>query len=278
MKDKNNDIFIKLIITIFTLVTIAICAFIFIHIILKSKGVVNLKFLSEKPKGVIFGTKGGVYPAIIGTIYLGLLSIIISGPIAIFTSIYISFYKNKSNFASLVELGQFVGSGIPSILYGLIAYNILILGLEMDKSLLTASLTLAAMLLPFISIRVCKILDESSKIYLEPALSLGFSKEYIIRKIILKDAKFEILSTLALAMSYGIGAIAPIMYTGVVMNAGVPNKINQPFMSLAYHLYMLVTNGISDEYSYGTAFVLLFLLLLIQVSFKFLANFNKRRK
>ena len=74
----------------------------------------------------------------------------------------------------------------------------------------------------------------------------------------------ELLGTVALGMAYGMGAVAPILYTGAVMLADVPGNLTDPFMSLPYHLYMLVNNGFSLEYAYGTAFVLLLLLLSIQ--------------
>ena len=76
-------------------------------------------------------------------------------------------------------------------------------------------------------------------------------------------------------MAYGMGAVAPILYTGAVMQAGVPSKLTDPFMSLPYHLYTLVNNGFSLDYAYGTAFVLMLLLLIIQLICKFVTYMRK---
>ena len=72
-----------------------------------------------------------------------------------------------------------------------------------------------------------------------------------------------------------MGAVAPILYTGAVMHAEVPKKLTDPFMSLPYHLYMLVNNGFSLEYAYGTAFVLMVFLLCIQLLCKFISYFRE---
>ena len=84
-----------------------------------------------------------------------------------------------------------------------------------------------------------------------------------------------LLGTVALGMAYGMGAVAPILYTGAVMVADVPGKLTDPFMSLPYHLYMLVNNGFSLDYAYGTAFVLMLFLLLIQIICKCITYIRK---
>lgn len=97
------------------------------------------------------------------------------------------------------------------------------------------------------------------------SLALGISREYAVVRQILPVCGVELLGTVALGMAYGMGAVAPILYTGAVMVADVPGKLTDPFMSLPYHLYMLVNNGFSLDYAYGTAFVLMLFLLIIQV-------------
>ena len=107
------------------------------------------------------------------------------------------------------------------------------------------------------------------------SIGLGLSREYALRKMILPVCFPELLGTVALGMAYGMGAVAPILYTGAVMQAGVPSKLTDPFMSLPYHLYTLVNNGFALDYAYGTAFVLMLLLLIIQLICKFVTYMRK---
>jgi phosphate transport system permease protein len=79
-------------------------------------------------------------------------------------------------------------------------------------------------------------------------------------------------------MAYGMGAVAPILYTGAVMQADIPRKLTDPFMSLPYHLYMLVNNGFSLEYAFGTAFVLMAFLLLVQLLCKGVTSLQERKE
>ena len=127
------------------------------------------------------------------------------------------------------------------------------------------------MIIPFVAIRAGKILEEQGQEYMNHSLSLGISREYTLRRLIWPHCLPELLGTVALGMAYGMGAVAPILYTGAVMIADVPHKLTDPFMSLPYHLYMLVNNGFSLDYAYGTAFVLLLLLLIIQIICKLIA-------
>lgn len=112
---------------------------------------------------------------------------------------------------------------------------------------------------------------------MQTSLSLGISKEYTLRKMILPVCLPDLISAVGLGMAYGMGAVAPILYIGVVMQADVPSKLTDPFMSLPYHLYMLVNSGYSLEYAYGTAFILLSLLLCIQLICKLIGCLQKRR-
>ena len=120
-----------------------------------------------------------------------------------------------------------------------------------------------------------KILKEKGTEYMKNSLALGMSREYAVIRLILPVCAVELLGTVALGMAYGMGAVAPILYTGAVMVADVPGKLTDPFMSLPYHLYMLVNNGFSLDYAYGTAFVLMLFLLLIQIICKCITYIRK---
>lgn len=217
-------------------------------------------------------------PAIIGSLYLGGVSAFIGGILGAFCAVYLSFSSKKGMIHKVIQMAVSALSGIPSILFGMVGYTFLIYKWGMNRCLLSAAITIAVMILPFITIRVKKILDETGKNIMKESLVLGISKEYALRKQILPSCMVEVISAIILGMAYGMGAVAPILYTGVVMQAGVPQKLTDPFMSLPYHLYMLVTNGYPLEYAYGTAFVLIVMLLGIQILCKSIVYFIGNRK
>ena len=246
MRTKLQKFFTRLILSILGLCVIVVTLFLFLYVFWKGKKVFSLSFLLDKPAGVPLGTAGGIYPALMGSIYLGALSALIGGILGIGAAIYLVFYSTGKRFSVLVNMAITGLSGIPSILFGLVGYTLLIYRFGLNRSLLCSALCVAAMIIPFVAIRAEKILEEKG-----------------------------LLGTVALGMAYGMGAVAPILYTGAVMQADVPHSLSDPFMSLPYHLYILVNNGFSLDYAYGTAFVLMLFLLIIQLICKFITYLRK---
>lgn len=239
--------------------------FLFFYVYYRGKEVINASFFLENPSGVPFGTAGGVFPAIIGTLFLGTLSGGIGGLIGISVAVFLTFYS-RSRILHGITLGVVtLLSGLPSILFGLVGYTFLIYQLGISKSLLCASISISAMMIPFITIRSKKVLEEKGMHYYRESLTHGLSKQYILRKLVIPYCITDLSGCVALGMSYGMGAVAPILYTGAVMQATIPRTLTSPFMSLSYHLYILANNGYSDAYAYASAFVLLVLLLLLQL-------------
>lgn len=275
MSSKFLKYSIRLIFLLLGLSVIGVTLFLFLYVFWKGKNVMSLSFILDKPAGVPLGTAGGIFPALMGSLYLGILAALIGGILGIGAAIYMVFYCENKYVAGIVNAAVTGLSGIPSILFGLVGYTLLIYGLGINRSLLTAALCVSAMIVPFVAIRAKKVLEEKGVAYMVNSLGLGLSREYTLRKMILPVCFPELLGTVALGMAYGMGAVAPILYTGAVMQAGVPKKLTDPFMSLPYHLYTLVNNGFSLDYAYGTAFVLMFLLLCIQLICKIVTYIRK---
>ncbi len=275
MKNKVTKYTIRLLCVVLGFLSLAVTFFLFFFIFWKGRKVISLSFILDKPAGVPLGTAGGIYPALMGSIYLGGLSAFMGGLIGIGVAIYLVFYTKKSIVYHVIK-GCITGlSGIPSILFGLVGYTLLIYQLGLGRSLICSSICVAVMIVPFIAIRAEKILKEKGVGYIKNSLALGMSREYAITRLILPVCGVELVGTVALGMAYGMGAVAPILYTGAVMAADVPGKLTDPFMSLPYHLYMLVNNGFSLDYAYGTAFVLLLFLLFIQIMCKCITYIRK---
>lgn len=236
---------------------------IFIYIAVKGLPTLNLNFLLEMPKGTPLGTQGGIYPAIIGSLYLLIISCTFATILALSTSIYLVFYCKNSRVKYFFNLIIRSIAGIPSIILGLFGYSFLVYHLNLGRSLLSGGLTLGIMILPYIQTQTEKILSEYHTTIINSSYALGISKSYTINKLILPHCIGDILSTIILSGGFAMGAAAPIIMTAVVIYAPSPDNLLSPIMALPYHLYILIGEGISVSNAYATALVLLILLLII---------------
>jgi len=252
--------------------TFFIFGYIFYH------GALNItwEFIADRPSGIPIGAEGGVFPAITGTVYLGALSGLLAGTIGSVTAIFLVFYCRNRYVSGIIKASIYFLSGMSSILFGLVGYTILLYMLGIPRSLLAAGITVAVMILPFITIRIIKLFEEDSSEMLHASLCLGVSRIYILRKLIWPNYYVNILNAITLGVAYGIGAAAPVMLTGAVLNAPTPKSVTQPFMSLSYHLFVLVSEGISFTNAYASAFLLIVILLMLNIACRGLKYFKKR--
>ena len=244
-------------------VIIFIIAFIFIFIFYKGRNAININFIFGKPEGIILGKEGGIFPAIAGSLYTSMLSSLISSILGISSGIYLVFYNKNKLINSFFDIIFQCIAGIPSVVLGLFGYAMLVLYLGFGKSILSMSITQSIMILPFIAIRIKKVLKELDNDIINSSYALGISKSYTIIHIVLKEIGVKALSIIMLANALAIGAAAPLMFTGAVINAPLADSIFKPSMVLPYHLYILLTQGISTENAYATAFVLLSIVLIL---------------
>ncbi len=246
------------------LVVISVLIFILSVLIVRG-GILSWDFLTSSPKGLFLGTEGGIFPAIVGTASLIVISIMIAAIPALLTAIYLTEYGKASTLASLMNVVIQAMIGIPSILIGLFGYALFVVTLGFGISLLAGGLTLAIMIFPTLVVLMRDALQAVSDDYRILGESLGVSRRYVLQRIILPVASPHLLSSILLAMGYAAGATAPIMVTAaVVMSRGSASLLN-PVMALPFHLYILFSQHISLERAYGTALVLVMLLLIINL-------------
>lgn len=260
---KLKDKIIKLWIYLSSIIVFLLTAFIFIYIFKKGIASLSKDFLLKSPEGLPLGVEGGIYPAIIGSLYLMTLACLFSSLLAIGTAIYINFYCDSEKKKNILHLIIQSIAGIPSIVLGLFGYTLFVLNLKLGRSLLSASLTLAIMIFPYIQVRVEKSISEIDQDLIKASYALGIPKYYTIRKLVLPIVRDEIVSSILMAGGFAIGAASPIMLTGGVLHADVPKSLTSPIMALPLHLYILINEGVSLENAYGTALVLIILLLIL---------------
>ncbi|AZO94728.1 ABC transporter permease subunit [Halocella sp. SP3-1] len=272
---NNKHLGIKLWIILSGLIVIGLVLFIISFIFSKGLSSISFNFIFDRPKGMPLGMKGGVFPAIVGSFYFTLIASCFASFIAIAVAVYIKFYCNNEKISTLVHVVVQSIAGIPSIILGLFGYTFLVVYLKLGISLLAGGLTLGIMIFPFIEVRIEKIIDEVDEGIINSSYALGMSKSYTFLKLILPICLSDMLGTIALAAGLAMGAAAPIIFTGGVVNAPVPKDILSPAMALPYHLYILIGEGISIDKAYETACVLLFLLILLNIIVIFIDVFRR---
>lgn len=244
--------------------------FLFLYIFFKGYKVINLNFLLDVPQGMVLGQEGGIAPAIIGSFLSTFIACGVAGFFGIFTSIHLVFYeKNQRKIKIIQSIIKCIG-GIPSIVFGLFGYTLFTLYFGFGKSIISGGLTLGIMIFPVVEIRIEKSLREIDENILKASYSMGVSKFYTIYKIGIPYCLKEIMASILLGYNYAIGATAPIMFCMAVINSPISFDIKKPAMSLSYHLYTLMTQGISMEMAYGTAFILLALIVVVTIIFQIL--------
>lgn len=244
--------------------------FLFLYIFFKGYKVINLNFLLDVPQGMVLGQEGGIAPAIIGSFLSTFIACGVAGFFGIFTSIHLVFYeKNQRKIKIIQSIIKCIG-GIPSIVFGLFGYTLFTLYFGFGKSIISGGLTLGIMIFPVVEIRIEKSLREIDENILRASYSMGVSKFYTIYKIGIPYCLKEIIASILLGYNYAIGATAPIMFCMAVINSPISFDIKKPAMSLSYHLYTLMTQGISMKMAYGTAFILLALIVVVTIIFQIL--------
>ncbi len=270
---KNN--FLKVWCISSTVIVLSFVFYIIGYIFIKGIKVISFDFIFNSPKGMPLGMEGGILPAILGSIYLTIIGCMVSSLLGISTAIYLHYYAENEKILTSMRLIIQCIAGVPSIVLGLFGYTFFVMHLKIGISLLSAGMTLGIMIFPSIEIRVEKILSEISKDLIYSSYALGTSKSYTLFKLILPMCKRNIFSTMALGGGFAIGAAAPIILTGAVMYAPVPKSLFSPVMALPYHLYILIGEGISTDKAYGTALILIFIVIFIHMILGMMSRIKK---
>jgi len=238
-------------------------------IFIKGVGVLSWKFLTQPPRMGM--TEGGIFPAIMGTFMVSIITVIFAVPLGMFAAIYLNEYAQPGKITRLIRLAIRNLSGVPSIVYGLFGVVLFVQMFRFGTSVLSAGLTLGLLTLPW-TITACEeALKTVPKSYREGALALGATKWHAIRTNVLPYAISGMMTGVILGLSRAAGETAPILFTGAAFFLPhLPKSLFDQFMALPYHLYILATQHHAIEkvrpIAYGTALVLLGLILLLNLS------------
>jgi phosphate transport system permease protein len=261
--------------------TLIVCLFLGIILYdIFSKGFSSLtvEFITTFPSQGM--TKGGILPAILGTVILTFITTLFSVPFGVACAIYLNEYAQTSMLTNIIRASIRNLAGIPSIIYGLFGLALFVQSLHFGTSVLSAGLTLGLLSLPYIITTTEEALKRIPNSLREATLALGVTQYETIKDVVLPKALPGILTGVILTLSRAAGETAPILFTGVAFFInGVGTSANQEFMALPYHLYMLSTQHNAIEQvrplAYGTATVLILLVFALNI-FAFYIRFKNR--
>lgn len=257
-------------------IVVAILVIILGFSVVRGIGVISWEFLTAMPKDGM--TKGGIFPAIVGTGCLVLGSMVFAFPIGVLSGIFINEYLSENWIKKFLRMMTNNLAGVPSIVFGLFGMALFVNYLDFGDSILAGSLTLGLLALPV----VIRLTEEALKAVPDElrlgSLALGATRIQTIQKVVLPVAFPNILTGLILSVGRVSGETAPILFTvAAYFLPRLPESITDQVMALPYHLYVLATSGTNMEetrpMAYGTALVLVSIVLIINVS----ANLLRRR-
>lgn len=241
----------------------AVILFLFGYVFYRGGSTVTWEFLSQPPRGAVLGEEGGIWPAIAGSLCFTAVAVVLGGLPAVASALWLTFYCASPRLGDAVRTVVRCISGLPSIVLGLFAYSFLVRDLGWGRCILSSGTALGIMILPFIEVRAEKAFKELPRQMTEASYCLGCSHFYTIRNIVLPACRGELVSGIILGGCYAMGATAPLIFTGAVAYASLPSSLMKPAMALPMHLYLLLAQGATSmETAYGTAFVMMALLLL----------------
>lgn len=263
-----------------TLLIVVPVGLIVVIIIQKGIPAINWQFLTDVPRQGM--RSGGIFPAIVGTIYLVLGAVIFALPIGLLSAIYLSEYSKDNFLTRMIKLAIVNLAGVPSVVYGLFGLALFVVFFKFGASILSGSLTLGIMILPIIITASREALESVPYSFREVSLSLGASKWETIRHIVLPSAISGILTGTILGLGRAAGETAPILFTVAAFYLPqLPHSIFDQAMALPYHLYVISTQvpNVDEKIRYGTVLVLLALVLFMNlVAIIIRYRFRKKKK
>ncbi len=265
------------------LIIIAILVVMLVVIIIGGKSMFTWEFLTSFPTDGM--TKGGIFPALLGTALMVITMSIAAVPFGVITAIYLTEYaKENSIIARSIRFAVRTLAVIPSIIYGLfgLGFFIKFVGTGMDNvfmggelkwgqpNILWASLTMALLTLPVVIVSVEESLKTIPRELREASLALGATKWQTIRRVVMPGSYSGIMTGTILAVSRGAGEVAPILFTGAAYYlATLPTSLSDQFMSLGYHIYIMTTQSANVDQTlpiqFGTTLVLLLLTFSLNI-------------
>lgn len=270
-KDLSNKIMLgvfRAAAYITTLVLVAIIA----YVVINGLPHISLDFIFGWPQGV--NAEGGIWPTIVSTVYVTALAMLICTPIAVLAAVYLAEYAKQGKVVELIRYAADALASVPSIVMGLFGYALFVEAMGLGLSMVSAALALALLMLPIVMRTTEEAIRAVPRYIRWGAYGLGATKWQVVSKIVLPSAFGRIATGIVLAIGRAIGETAVVLYTmGQAINLPIsPLDSGRP---MTVHLYLLANDGINMNAAYGTALLLMVIILAFNLFARFLSR--KRR-
>lgn len=270
-KDLSNKIMLgvfRAAAYITTLVLVAIIA----YVVINGLPHISLDFIFGWPQGV--NAEGGIWPTIVSTIYVTALAMIICTPVAVLAAVYLAEYAKQGKVVDIIRYAADALASVPSIVMGLFGYALFVEAMGLGLSMVAAALALALLMLPIVMRTTEEAIRAVPRYIRWGAYGLGATKWQVVSKIVLPSAFGRIATGIVLAIGRAIGETAVVLYTmGQAINLPIsPLDSGRP---MTVHLYLLANDGINMNAAYGTALLLMAIILAFNLFARYLSR--KRR-
>ena len=271
----NKDLSNKIMLGVFraaayitTLVLLAIIA----YVVINGLPHISLDFIFGWPQGV--NAEGGIWPTIVSTIYVTALAMLICTPVAVLAAVYLAEYAKQGKVVDIIRYAADALASVPSIVMGLFGYALFVEAMGLGLSMVSAALALALLMLPIVMRTTEEAIRAVPRYIRWGAYGLGATKWQVVSKIVLPSAFGRIATGIVLAIGRAIGETAVVLYTmGQAIN--LPISPLDSGRSMTVHLYLLANDGINMNAAYGTALLLMAIILAFNLFARYLSR--KRR-
>jgi phosphate transport system permease protein len=260
---RLSQALMKILLWALTGITLLILIFIIVNIAIEGLPQVTWSFLWQDPHDM--GRAGGIFSAIVATVYITLLAILVATPLGVGTAIYLTEYTRESWVTRIIRFGAECLAGVPSIILGLFGFVLFVLKLGFGWSVLSGGLTLAIMVLPIIIRTSEEAIKAVPQEYRQVCYSLGLSQWQTITRIVLPSALPGITTGIMLSVGRSLGETAVLLFTAGT-GLRTPTSLFDSGRTMAVHFYILAREGLSMPNAYGTAAILVVSILLINLT------------
>jgi phosphate transport system permease protein len=271
---RTSQIIAYTILLMMTVITVLVLIFIIVYVLKNGIGQLTLEFLTDKTREM--GKEGGILPSILGTLFVTAVAIMIATPLGVGSAVYLVEYTRKGPIRRVISFGADCLAGVPSIIFGLFGFIFFVIRMNLGWSVLSGGLTLAVMILPTIIRTTEEAIKSVPHTYREISYSLGGGKLDTILRVVLPTALPGILTGVILGIGRAVGETAAVIFTAG-SSLGIPTSVFSSTRTLAVHFYILAREGISMPKAYGTAAVLIIIILAINfIAYRLMHRFIAR--
>jgi phosphate transport system permease protein len=267
------------ILTVLAVVVVVPIVLVVVYIIVQGIGAISWEFLTDFPRNGM--KEGGIFPAIVGTVVLTFVTAIVSIPVSVGAAVYLAEYARDTWLTRAIRLAIINLAGIPSVVYGLFGLGLFVLFMNLGTSIVAGGLTLGLMTMPIVISTAEEALLAVPQRFRVVSRSLGASHWQTVRQVVLPNALPGILTGVILGLERAAGETAPILFTVAAFYLPqLPRSLMDQTMALPYHLYVISTQvpGMPLQVQYGTALVLLVLVLSMNVVATIIRSRFRRRR